>query len=457
MDVRGAYQVGKHVIDLDRRRISSNGSTIELGWKHFEALRLLVEANGRVVEREEFFRQIWQGQIVDESNLTKCITQLRKVLNNGGEEDYLETVPRLGYRLVAPVRREPDPASDIETTADRPRRRGWIRWVAAAVVAILAGGLMWSILADRKRLSRAEAAYEEAQRLRWQKTPGNLSLAVEGFHRAIQLNPNKAIYHASLAEVLTKLPGQEGLDQKLILETAQRGILLDARCAGCNAVLGFVLFSKFWDWARADQHLSVAVELDPRDEGSRGYYAMLLATQGRLDEALRQVDDGIRLDRYHSTLYTIKSGILYFMKRYAEAETVALRALSFGQDQKSAWDWLAYSDLLAGRPHQAIESIARSGMPWYSADAVTVFRVNGLTGVALNVTQALQDPVRAYRRAHWSMVLGDRVAALDDLETAHRVRTFDVIYLAVDPMFEPLRSEPRFRKIIEQMRLTPPR
>src|SRR5439155_4826374 len=120
---------GKYRVDLERRRVFSNGSAIELGWRHFEALRLLVEADGRIVEKDEFFRQVWQGQIVDESNLTKCIAQLRKSLNNGGEQDYLETVPRVGYRLAVPARPE------LEEDTDRRVQPGQRRW--------LRGSLQW--------------------------------------------------------------------------------------------------------------------------------------------------------------------------------------------------------------------------------------------------------------------------------------------------------------------------
>lgn len=448
MEQRGVYRLGRHIVDVGRRRVFSNGSIIELGWRHFEALRLLVEAGGEIVSKEEFFRQVWQGQFVDESNLTKCIAQLRKSLNNG-EGDFVETVPRVGYRLAIPAKLE-QPAE--ESLKIRPRRR-WRLWVAGASLAAIAGAGVWFLAKDRQRLVRAETAYEEGRRWRRQY-PTGLSTAVENFRLAISLNPNKASYYAALAETLSRIPGTRALDQKLALETAERGVAIDANCAGCNAVLGFLLYSDYWEWERAEKHLLAALRVEPKEEGLRGYYAMLLATQGRLDEALEQANTGIRLDPYHSTLFSIQSGILYFLKRYPEASAAATRALSFGQEQNSAWDWRAYANLMTGNQAAAIEPLAVSGRPWYPNNIDAAFRANGLRG-AVEVVLAATDgvPVRAYRRAHWRLALGDRLGALDELEAAHRVHTFDVMYIAVDPMFEPLREEPRFRKILGQMHL----
>ena len=450
MDSRHVYRVGRYVVDVEHRRVASNGSAIDLGWRYFEALRLLVEAQGGVVKKEQFFEHVWQGQFLDESNLTKCIAQLRKTLNNGGDEDYLETVPRVGYRLAVPV--QPEPAAPAKLPTERTANWRW--WAAGTALAALTSGAVWYAGAKPQRFTEAQAAWDEGRRLRRQKNPQTLGAAIDSFRKAIELNPKNAQYYGSLAEALTKVPRSTVLDPKLMLETAEKGVALDARCAGCNAVLGFILFSSFWDWKGAEQHLAAAIELNPKDSGSRGYYAMLLATQGRLDEALRQAETGIRLDAYNPTLYTIKSGVLYFLKRYAEASATADRAVSFGLAQTAAWDWRTCARLMAGEPAAAISGLARSGVNWYPPDLEAVFRAEGLAGAAQKVLQTMDSRKIPTQRAHWRMALGDRAGALDELEAAYGMKHFDLMYAAVDPMFEPLASEPRFRNLIEKMKLS---
>ena len=74
--------------------------------KVFETLLVLVENSGHVVGKDELYKQVWQDAFVEETNLTKNISILRKVLSEGdGERSFIETVPKRGYRFVAPVRK----------------------------------------------------------------------------------------------------------------------------------------------------------------------------------------------------------------------------------------------------------------------------------------------------------------------------------------------------------------
>lgn len=77
------YRTGKYVVDLATRRLLLNGATVDLPWRCFEALALLVEANGAIVDREVFFRKLWPDVEVEESSLTKVLSQLRRTLSAG--------------------------------------------------------------------------------------------------------------------------------------------------------------------------------------------------------------------------------------------------------------------------------------------------------------------------------------------------------------------------------------
>src|SRR4030095_9836209 len=72
----------------------------------FETLLVLVENSGHVVDKAELYKQVWQDAFVEETNLTKNVSILRKILGEGyGERSFIETVPKRGYRFVAPVRK----------------------------------------------------------------------------------------------------------------------------------------------------------------------------------------------------------------------------------------------------------------------------------------------------------------------------------------------------------------
>ena len=81
------YEFGKFVLDPADRRLFSDGISLHLPAKEFDTLLLLVEHNGKALSKEEMMSAIWQDSFVEESNLAKQISRLRKILNTNGNED----------------------------------------------------------------------------------------------------------------------------------------------------------------------------------------------------------------------------------------------------------------------------------------------------------------------------------------------------------------------------------
>jgi TolB-like protein/DNA-binding winged helix-turn-helix (wHTH) protein len=111
---RRFYEFGLFRLDPIRRRLSYDGKFVPLYPKAVEALIILVEHSGEILEREALVNALWPGMIVEESNLTVAISHLRKVLGQNGDglADSIQTIPRVGYRFVAAVREvveEPPP------------------------------------------------------------------------------------------------------------------------------------------------------------------------------------------------------------------------------------------------------------------------------------------------------------------------------------------------------------
>ena len=94
------YEFGSFVLDAPERRLTRQGERVAVTGKTLDVLRLLVEAQGRLVDRQTFNAQLWPEVIVEDRNLTVHISALRKAL--GG--DCIETVAKNGYRLAVPIR-----------------------------------------------------------------------------------------------------------------------------------------------------------------------------------------------------------------------------------------------------------------------------------------------------------------------------------------------------------------
>ena len=102
--VRAAYRFGPFHLDVRERRLSRGSDVIPLRLKVFETLRVLVENAGRLVTKQELLDTVWPETTVEENNLNHNVSVLRKALADPATgQQYIETVPRVGYRFVAPV------------------------------------------------------------------------------------------------------------------------------------------------------------------------------------------------------------------------------------------------------------------------------------------------------------------------------------------------------------------
>ncbi|HJQ22818.1 MAG TPA: FlgO family outer membrane protein [Blastocatellia bacterium] len=104
------YEFGPFRIDTVNRRLTAHGETVPLKQKAVETLLVLVENRGEVLEKQALIERLWPDSFVEEANLTQNIYMLRKAL---GAYDYIETVPRRGYRFSAEVREWEEGVPDL--------------------------------------------------------------------------------------------------------------------------------------------------------------------------------------------------------------------------------------------------------------------------------------------------------------------------------------------------------
>jgi adenylate cyclase len=103
---RCCYEFGSFRLDPAEYLLLRDGRVIPMSPKVFETLLVLVENSGHVVGKDELYKQVWQDAFVEETNLTKNISILRKILSEeDAERSFIETVPKRGYRFVVPVRK----------------------------------------------------------------------------------------------------------------------------------------------------------------------------------------------------------------------------------------------------------------------------------------------------------------------------------------------------------------
>jgi TolB-like protein/DNA-binding winged helix-turn-helix (wHTH) protein len=145
-DPRAAYQFGQFTLVPSQKRLLSGREVLALAPKVFDTLVLLVENQDRLIQKEEFLKALWPNSVVEEQALAHNISQLRKALGDPAEDPkFIETVPKRGYRFIAPVRAADEPpavpgssaASGAVPSPIQPSR--WLRRTVLAVLVLAAG------------------------------------------------------------------------------------------------------------------------------------------------------------------------------------------------------------------------------------------------------------------------------------------------------------------------------
>ncbi|MDX2033464.1 MAG: winged helix-turn-helix domain-containing protein [Blastocatellia bacterium] len=123
------YEFGPFLVDAGRSTLSRNGETVPLGIKSFELLLFLIRHQGQELKKEEILRRVWPDTIVEENNLARQISALRKALDeNPHEPQYILTLPGRGYRFLPNVRERnavaDEPGGQVSAGTDGQTRNG---------------------------------------------------------------------------------------------------------------------------------------------------------------------------------------------------------------------------------------------------------------------------------------------------------------------------------------------
>src|SRR5688500_12423589 len=144
------FEFGPFQLDVGERVLRREGEILALTPKAFETLLVLVENHGRLVGKEDLMKRLWPESFVEESNLAQQIFTLRKTLGDDKDgNQYIETVPKRGYRFRAPVTSltpaavvpasEPDAAGPVPSRTLRAAGFGWLILIAGLSLIVYWG------------------------------------------------------------------------------------------------------------------------------------------------------------------------------------------------------------------------------------------------------------------------------------------------------------------------------
>jgi TolB-like protein/Flp pilus assembly protein TadD len=331
---------------------------------------------------------------------------------------------------------------------------------------------------ERRSLSRRATQNPEAYDLYlrgrfWlsQRTGEAIRKAVECFERAVLLDPQYALAHASVAEAYVFLSIASATIEAvsprevvpLALAAARRALAIDDRLSEAHAVLGHVALNFDWDWAAAEAHLQRAMALKPNNPHAHQFYAMGLASMGRSTEALAELELARELEPTSVIIRTNIGFTLYRARRYDEAVQELRNCVALAPDSAYARYRFGLALQEAGQHNDALEQF-EAMLKLSGAEVQALVGKAHVLAVCGREKEARECLVRlhalareryvsAYFLAEIHTALGEIDDAIRWLERAYEERAVPMTSLRVNPKFDSLRERPQFQAIARRMGL----
>jgi serine/threonine-protein kinase len=285
------------------------------------------------------------------------------------------------------------------------------------------------------------------------------------FQQATNKDPNYALAYAGLADAYNRLSGwnavapKEGFPEAK--EAALKALKLDEGIAEAHTQLGVVKLLYDWDFAGAEQEYKRAVEINPSSPDTHYLYGLYLWAMERFEEAHIEIRRAQELDPLSLEKIAGTGDVFYFQRRYDQAIEQYLKALEMDQNSGYLHWALGNVYLQKGMYEQAIveyqKSILLSGdSPDEPAALGYAYAVAGKKREARRVIDELQQ---RSKRSYISPTLiafiyaglGEKDQAFAWLERAFEGRDFVLVFVRVEPMFDRLRSDPRFADLMRRV------
>jgi DNA-binding winged helix-turn-helix (wHTH) protein/TolB-like protein/tetratricopeptide (TPR) repeat protein len=290
--------------------------------------------------------------------------------------------------------------------------------------------------------------------------------AIDHFERAIALDGNYAQPYAALASsyLIRAGEGFSGDLREKAKSAALRAIALDANLAEAHLALGQTLMRAEWDWAAAERSFRRALELNAQLAPVHASLSTLATALGRHEEAVRSMERAVALDPASASLRSDLAWTNLFARRTGAALEHARKAVDLDPWSYSAHRQLSKALTIGGSHNEAIAE-ARKALDINGgrrrrviAELAKAFAAAGrkqeAEAILLDVErEGWTEPEPHYELAVAYAALGDHTRAVELLEKAVAERLSRTIWMAFDPELDALRAEPRFRKLIERMRL----
>lgn len=295
-----------------------------------------------------------------------------------------------------------------------------------------------------------------------QRTPAANQRAIEYFTRATQIDPHYALAWAAISSVLAaSLVNGDAAPSDVVpraREAARRAVIAGPDAPQAQFALAYLQWCCEWDWRSAEAGLRRAVALDPRFAMGHLVLGHTLSQMGRHAEALASTRLARELEPLSAFMTAISAQVAFQARDYRTALEHADEAIVLGPEFWIGHIMRGQSLERLGAPDAAVEAFTTAARFSGENSKALSLRAYILAGTgrqeeAQRMLHTLEEVAQSryvppYAMAVIQAGLGERDMALASLNRAYHLRDMHLIYLPVDPIWDPYRGDPRFEALI---------
>ncbi len=434
------YSFGQFRLDTLRRVLLSGSAVRTMPEKLFRILLLLLQANGKVVDKETFFSRVWPEESVSDGNLAQHIFLLRKFLGDEGTaHPYILTIPREGYRLT--LRSSTIVRSESDVLSDH--------------AASLGGALLDNRFESFNIYCKASHFLEK-------RTAADLAKALSLFAASIDLDSGYAPAWIGLSRAQAMLgefayvPPLQAFP--LARAAVEKAIELDASSETAHALRSEILMFGDWDFERAKANLEVALDLNPQSLFVRHNIAWFHLCSGAFERAIVEAEQALLLEPASMVFLLILGRGLMFRGDLRQAISCYGSVIESEPDVVWARVMRAVAFVFAGLPDSAIgdlRSVPRNG-PEVPLLARAYADAGDKAGAA-GILDELQALAKSQYVSHWDFALVFAALDLHDKALERLAMALDareplmLLLPSLSRLFGQLRDDPRFHALLRKL------
>ncbi len=309
--------------------------------------------------------------------------------------------------------------------------------------------------------------YLKGRHQQTRRTPDGLHKSIANFQEAIALDPRLAAAYCGLSESYSIMAYNELLPSRELMPkakaAAQRALELDGTLAAAHALLGDVMSGWEWDWEGGEEEFRHAIRLNPGDALGHFLYASSnLGPRGRWREALHEMRRALELDPVSPAMNRDLGQLLFMQRDYDQAIEQFRRTRDLDPDFIGVYYWLGRAYEQKNLPEKALAAFEQRLLFGTNTRVLAAIAhlhaISGNRADALERLRQLEESTEGGRVPPLDLAtvyvgLGETDQAFEFLTRAFEERSAAIYQLKVDPVYDSLRDDARFRALLDKMGL----